>query len=90
MTEATLSCPKRIGAICETPNACAGGCRYNNDPIHPNRIRARLLRVQGSFWYEVYRLGFVIGTGLRWRAFHQYSKARQRYEKMGSVSNDGH
>jgi len=23
---------------CQTPLVCSGGCQYNNDPIHPNRI----------------------------------------------------
>jgi hypothetical protein len=58
----------------------------NNEAKHPTTvsIRRRRLHAQGSFWYDVYRFGFVLGTGLRWRAFHRYAKARQQYEKMAA------
>lgn len=34
------ACPKRPGVKCETPLSCSGGCRYADDPIHPNRTGA--------------------------------------------------
>lgn len=40
-TTAWTLCPKRNNAPCETPNACAGGCRFNDDPVHPNRVEPK-------------------------------------------------
>ncbi len=32
-----VPCPRRVATKCETPLACKDGCRYADDPIHPNR-----------------------------------------------------
>lgn len=36
--KAKPGCPKQPGIACQTPLVCSGGCQYDGDPIHPNRI----------------------------------------------------
>jgi hypothetical protein len=40
MSAPNIICPRRTATVCETPTVCEGGCRYNNDPIHPNRTES--------------------------------------------------
>jgi hypothetical protein len=54
---AAKECSKRPGTICETPLVCGSDCKFDNDPIHPNRIppKVRRTRVVEPMTREVYR-----------------------------------